>query len=246
MTATESNTNPLAQTGTTEDRMSAAPCQHGQPAHPEAEASSAVGTPPVSVNHNESKNSRSGSGTAIVADDETSSDQPDPAVTSGNYRRGPRAEWTDVNPDMPLDEVLHKLCDIFNTAPFFHYCQMEMRLVDDRIEGHFEQSANLIGNTAFGILHGGVAATMLDSIGGVVAMGEIYRRGHGDIFERTRQVRRLATIDLRVDYISPGRSLRYIATAEVLRMGRKGCTTRMDLHDDQGKLIATGTAAFAY
>lgn len=51
-----------------------------------------------------------------------------------------------------------------------------MRVVDDQIEGYFEMQPELIGNVAFQILHGGVAATMLDSIGGVVAMEQLYRR----------------------------------------------------------------------
>jgi len=51
-----------------------------------------------------------------------------------------------------------------------------MRVVDDQIEGYFEMQPELVGNVAFQILHGGVAATMLDSIGGVVAMEQLYRR----------------------------------------------------------------------
>ncbi len=34
----------------------------------------------------------------------------------------------------------------------------------------------LIGNVAFQILHGGVAATVLDSIGGIVAMGSCIKK----------------------------------------------------------------------
>ena len=40
-----------------------------------------------------------------------------------------------------------------------------MRVVDGHIEGYIEMQPNLIGNLAFQILHGGVAATLLDSIG---------------------------------------------------------------------------------
>jgi acyl-coenzyme A thioesterase PaaI-like protein len=53
-------------------------------------------------------------------------------------------------------------------------------------------------------------------------------------------VHRLATVDMRIDYIAPGRGRQFIGSAEVLRMGRKGCTTRMNMHNDEGKLIATG------
>jgi glycine/D-amino acid oxidase-like deaminating enzyme len=49
-----------------------------------------------------------------------------------------------------------------------------------------------------------------------------------------------------VPYIAPGRGRQFIGSAEVLRMGRKGCTTRMNMHNDEGKLIATGIASYAY
>ncbi len=53
---------------------------------------------------------------------------------------------------------------------------MIMRVVDGHIEGYVEMQPDLIGNLAFQVLHGGVAATLLDSIGGIVAMEHLYRR----------------------------------------------------------------------
>ncbi len=40
--------------------------------------------------------------------------------------------------------------------------------------------------------------------------------------ETIKQVTRLATVDMRVDYLAPGRGKYFIARAEVLRLGRKG------------------------
>jgi uncharacterized protein (TIGR00369 family) len=134
--------------------------------------------------------------------------------------------------------VFNQLCKSFNKSPFFYHCGMTMRVVD--------MNLNLIGNVAFQILHGGVAATLLDSIGGIVAMGEIYCQGKGELKDRIRQVARLATTDMRVDYLAPGRGTQFVATAEALRMGRKGCTMRMNLHNNENKLIATATASYVY
>ncbi len=142
--------------------------------------------------------------------------------------------------------VFNQLCKSFNNSPFFRHCGMTMRVADGEIKGFVDMNANLIGNVAFQILHGGVAATLLDSIGGIVAMGEIYCHGKGELKDRIRQVARLATTDLRVDYLAPGRGKQFIATAEALRMGRKGCTMRMSLHNDEGKLIAAATASYVY
>lgn len=142
--------------------------------------------------------------------------------------------------------VFNQLCKSFNNSPFFRHCGMTMRVVDGEIKGFVDMNPNLIGNVAFQILHGGVAATLLDSIGGIVAMGEIYCHGKGELKDRIRQVARLATTDMRVDYLAPGRGKQFIATAEALRMGRKGCTMRMSLHNDDGKLIAAATASYVY
>lgn len=159
------------------------------------------------------------------------------------------AQWTG-NLDMQhgqMNTVREHLCQAFNHSPFFSHSGMQMRVVNDQIEGYIAMQPNLIGNVAFKILHGGVAATMLDSIGGIVAMAALYERSKPEAMADTmKQVSRLATVDMRVDYISAGRGAFYVARAEVLRLGRKGCTMRMDLHNDQQVLIATAIASYAY
>lgn len=100
---------------------------------------------------------------------------------------------------------------------------------------------------AFQILHGGVAATLLDSIGGIVAMGELYKRAPAEqLADTIKKVSRLATVDMRVDYLAPGRGQHFIARAETLRLGRKGCTMRMTMINDENKAIATAIASYAY
>ncbi|GAC1371664.1 MAG: thioesterase family protein [Aquirhabdus sp.] len=146
----------------------------------------------------------------------------------------------------PTEIIFNQLCKAYNKSPFFHHCGMKMQVVDGQIQGVIDMNHSLIGNVVFEILHGGVAATILDSIGGIVAMAEIYRSGKGELADRIRQVSRLATTDMRVDYISPGRGKQFIATAEVLRLGRKGCTMRMNLHNNESKLIATAIASYVY
>lgn len=163
---------------------------------------------------------------------------------------GHKSSWTGniaTTGVIKIDVMLQQLCRAFNTSPFFHHLNMKMVLQDQDIKCVVDMDASLIGNVAFQILHGGVAATLLDSIGGIVAMGELYRRADKDhIAETVKKVTRLATVDMRIDYIAPGRGKQFIGSAEVLRMGRKGCTTRMNMHNDEGKLIATGIASYAY
>ena len=75
-----------------------------------------------------------------------------------------------------IDVVLKQLCKAFNSSPYFQHNGMTMRVIEGQIEGYIEMQPYMIGNVAFQILHGGVAATLLDSIGGIVAMGELYKR----------------------------------------------------------------------
>ncbi|WP_111859992.1 thioesterase family protein [Acinetobacter sp. CFCC 10889] len=157
---------------------------------------------------------------------------------TGNLHLGSKAN---------LEVVLGQLTKAFNTSPYFSHNAMQMRVVDDEIEGYIEMKPFLIGNVAFQILHGGVAATLLDSIGGIVAMGELYKKAEPDqLADTLKKVSRLATVDMRVDYLAPGRGQYFIAKAETLRMGRKGCTMRMTMVNDEGKAIATAIASYAY
>ena len=57
---------------------------------------------------------------------------------------------------------------------------------------------------------------------------------------------KVATVDLRIDYLAVGRGAFYASTGEIIRMGRKGCTVRMMLADDTGKPIAHGIASYAF
>ncbi|AXY61005.1 thioesterase family protein [Acinetobacter chinensis] len=146
-----------------------------------------------------------------------------------------------------LEVVFKQLCKAFNSSPFFGHNSMTMRVVDGQIETYVEMKAEMIGNVAFQILHGGVAATVLDSIGGITAMGELYKRSNPDeLADTMKKVSRLATVDMRVDYLAPGRGKYFIARAETLRMGRKGCTMRMTMVNDEDKPIATAIASYAY
>lgn len=156
--------------------------------------------------------------------------------------------WTgNIELGSDVDVLLNKLCDAFNGSPFYAYCGMQMCVVEGQIEACVEMKKDLIGNVAFQILHGGVAATILDSIGGITAMGELYKKANSEELDETsKKVSRLATVDMRVDYLAPGRGQYFTARAETLRLGRKGCTMRMTLINDEGKAIATAIASYAY
>lgn len=158
--------------------------------------------------------------------------------------------WTgsiQLGSKVDIDVVLKQLVQAFNASPFFKHNGLLMRVVDGQIEAYVEMQDFMIGNMAFQILHGGLAATVLDSVGGIVAMGELYKKAEPDtIADTIKKVSRLATVDMRVDYLAPGRGKYFIARAETLRLGRKGCTMRMTMINDEDKPIATAIASYAY
>jgi len=54
----------------------------------------------------------------------------------------------------------------------------------------------------------------------------------------------MGTIDLRVDYLRPGRGERFVATGHLLRAGNKVAVARVELHNQQHDYIATATATY--
>ncbi len=109
----------------------------------------------------------------------------------------------------------------------------------------FEMRPELVGHYLYGRLHGGVISATLDATGGFALMVAIGEK-HAD--ETTEQVMhrfaRMGTIDLRIDYLRQGLGQRFVASAEVTRLGGRVGSTLMRLVNEQGTLIATGAAAY--
>ncbi|WP_193164083.1 thioesterase family protein [Microbulbifer hainanensis] len=138
----------------------------------------------------------------------------------------------------------------FEQIPFNRQIGLEMRELDLEqltISASFELRPELIGNIWKNILHGGVIATALDTVGGLTAMVAAYQRmGDVDWKEKTARLSKLGTVDMRVDYLKPGRGERFVCHGSILRAGNKLVVTRMELVNDQEELIATGTATYLY
>jgi len=103
----------------------------------------------------------------------------------------------------------------------------------------------LIGNPEQKILHGGVTASALDLVGGVVAAANMLSQ----LPELTPEIiaqslSRLSTIDLRTDFLRPGRGEKFVATAKIIRSGSKVAVARMEMHNEKGDHIAFGTGTY--
>ncbi|WP_374366098.1 thioesterase family protein [Piscinibacter sp.] len=115
----------------------------------------------------------------------------------------------------------------------------------DGVSGHIEMREELIGHYGHRRLHGGVISAGLDAMGGLAVMAAIGAR-HMDEppLQRLQRFGKLGTIDLRIDYLRPGIGERFELRAEVLRLGSRVASTRMAFSGADGKLLASGAAAY--
>ena len=113
------------------------------------------------------------------------------------------------------------------------------------VSGHLAMQPALIGHYLHERLHGGVVSASLDAMGGLAAMAAIGARHMAETpTQRLQRFAKLGTIDLRVDYLRPAVGDRFALRAQVLRLGSRVASTRMEFFDPQGKLLATGAAAY--
>lgn len=115
----------------------------------------------------------------------------------------------------------------------------------DRPYVTFDMREQLVGNFAHGMLHGGVIASVLDSVAGfAVFLKMVQQSPKEDVMAQIREFANMSTIDLRIDYLQPGRGKTFTASAEVTRLGKRIANVLMDLRNEKGERIATGAAAF--
>jgi uncharacterized protein (TIGR00369 family) len=120
-----------------------------------------------------------------------------------------------------------------------------VRIAPERVVARIAMRPELVGHFAYNRLHGGVISAGLDSMGGLAVMAAIGAR-HMDEppAQRLQRFAKLGTIDLRVDYLRPGIGSHFELRAEVLRLGSRVASTRMEFLGPDGQLMSTGSAAY--
>ena len=118
-------------------------------------------------------------------------------------------------------------------------------LKPERVAGRIDMKKDLVGHYAFNRIHGGVISAGLDAMGGLAVMAAIGAR-HMDEppLQRLNRFAKLGTIDLRVDYLRPGISEYFELHAEVLRLGSRVASTRMEFFGADGKLMSVAAGAY--
>ena len=113
------------------------------------------------------------------------------------------------------------------------------------VVARIDMKPDLVGHYAYNRLHGGVISAGLDATGAVAVMAAIGAR-HMDEppAQRLNRFAKLGTIDLRVDYLRPGIGSHFELRAEVLRLGSRVASTRMEFLGPDGQLMSAGSAAY--
>ncbi len=146
-----------------------------------------------------------------------------------------------------LQDLLDIVKDIYEKRiPFDRVLGMKVEsLTMEKAVVGFEMKPELVGNYVLGSLHGGVISAVLDALGGMTASTGVVKRMAGRPAEEiAAALTRMGTIDLRIDYLRPGKGASFKATGTIMRAGKKVAVTRMELHNDKGVLIAVGTGTY--
>lgn len=115
----------------------------------------------------------------------------------------------------------------------------------ERVVATIAMKPDLIGHYAHNRLHGGVVSAGLDAMGGLACMAAIGARHMNEAPEqRLLRFGKLGTIDLRIDYLRPAIGEHFELRAEVMRLGSRVASTRMEFFAADGKLLCCGSGAY--
>jgi uncharacterized protein (TIGR00369 family) len=105
-------------------------------------------------------------------------------------------------------ELLRQVFEEF--IPFNKFLGIRAAVIE---KGHVELElpwrSEFVGDPVRQAVHGGVISTLVDTAGGMAIWGAL-----------EHPTQRVSTIDLRVDYLRPGRTETLVAEARVVRVGR--------------------------
>jgi uncharacterized protein (TIGR00369 family) len=144
-------------------------------------------------------------------------------------------------------EFIAALKTLFEEKIVFNQ-SLGLKVVSVRAEGvtgRIDMKPQLVGHYAYNRIHGGVVSAGLDAMAGLAIMAAIGARHMDETpAQRMQRFSKLGTIDLRVDYLRPAIGEFFELRAEVLRLGSRVASTRMEFLGADGKLLSTAAGAY--
>ena len=124
--------------------------------------------------------------------------------------------------------------EILDTSPFISFCGMvceEAWPDEDKVRIRMPMRAELERSPGSGQFHGGPIASLID-VAGDFALAMVLGGG-------------VPTINFRTDYLRPATGASLVATASVRRAGRTVGVADVDVHDEEGRLVAVGRGCYS-
>lgn len=153
-------------------------------------------------------------------------------------------------PEAPIEfepEFIAGLTDIYEQKIVFN-ATLGLKVDSirpEKVVASLQMRHELVGHFAYNRIHGGVISAGLDAIGSLAVMAAIGARHMDETPEqRLHRFGKLGTIDLRIDYLRPGIGEKFFLHAEVLRLGSRVASTRMEFLGADGKLLSAGSGAY--
>jgi uncharacterized protein (TIGR00369 family) len=129
----------------------------------------------------------------------------------------------------PNPEYIRELIEVINASPFPDH--MSMRLLEVALDSSvLELSTDRCHLQAFGIVHGGVLATLIDT----ATFWAVYMRIPEDAG--------LVNIDLKLNYLRPVENGLLIAEGRTIRSGKSISYAETNVLNEKRELIAHGTS----
>src|SRR4051812_31829605 len=132
-------------------------------------------------------------------------------------------------------EILRQVTE--ELIPFNKFLGVRVLLLEPgRVELEIPWRDELVGDPMKPALHGGVISALADTAGGMAIWGAL-----------EHPTQRVSTIDLRIDYLRPGRLEALIAEAVAVRVGRSVgvADVRLFHPTSRGDVVATGKGVYA-
>lgn len=144
-------------------------------------------------------------------------------------------------------DKIEVLRDMFENKITFNRL-LGLKILDvgnDEATIRLEMRDDFVGNFSRGILHGGVISATLDATAGLAAFFSLISAHSDESMDQTlSRFAKVGTIDMRVDYLRPGRGKSFVSSARILRKGSRVAVIHTEMHDEIGEMIASGTCTY--
>ena len=119
-----------------------------------------------------------------------------------------------------------------DTSPYQRFLGVVMQSAGDgEVVIRLPYRAEFLREDGSDWLHGGIVSALIDIAGDYAVMTK-FNAG-------------VPTIDLRIDWLRPARAGDLVATGRVVKAGRRVSLADVEVHDNQGQLVAVGRGLYA-